>query len=66
MSADAAQRVLTDLATAFANADLLHGNVTFSAGIAESTLSEHQGELLKRADQLMYQAKDGGRNRICM
>lgn len=64
MSADAAQRVLTDLATAFANADLLHGNVTFSAGIAESTLSEYQDALLKHADTLMYQAKKAGRNRI--
>jgi diguanylate cyclase (GGDEF)-like protein len=40
--------------------------ITFSAGLAELTDScENAESLIKRADKLLYQAKQEGRNRIC-
>lgn len=40
------------------------GAVTFSAGVAELQPDESGEELLERADQAMYRAKDGGRNQV--
>jgi diguanylate cyclase (GGDEF)-like protein len=40
--------------------------VTISIGIAElSDEDRNAGELLKRADERLYQAKNSGRNRVC-
>jgi len=40
-------------------------NVTFSAGIAEfPVISDNVSELLSRADQALYSAKEEGRNRV--
>lgn len=61
---DEAHQVLSQVATSFAKTELKHGPVTFSAGIAQDTVSDNQDALLKRADGLMYQAKELGRNRI--
>ena len=41
------------------------GEVTFSAGLAEARLGEEGDDVFQRADALLYQAKEGGRNRIC-
>ena len=40
------------------------GTVTFSAGVAAVAPGEPMEAALRRADGLMYQAKEGGRNRI--
>ncbi|MBC7781956.1 MAG: diguanylate cyclase [Proteobacteria bacterium] len=38
--------------------------ITFSAGVAQLRRGETEGELVKRADQAMYQAKQTGKNRV--
>ena len=40
--------------------------VTASIGLAWATLAESVDELLRRADLLMYQAKQGGRDQIAI
>ena len=40
--------------------------VTFSAGVAQFRSGETEAELVKRADQAMYQAKQSGKNRVCI
>jgi diguanylate cyclase (GGDEF)-like protein len=39
-------------------------SVTVSIGVAESHLALSAGEIVERADQALYRAKQGGRNRI--
>jgi len=40
------------------------GRVTFSAGVAALNGHESEEELLHRADQALYRAKEGGRNQV--
>jgi diguanylate cyclase (GGDEF)-like protein len=40
--------------------------VTVSVGVAEYKRGEAISQLLKRADQALYQAKDNGRDRVCV
>jgi diguanylate cyclase len=39
------------------------GQITFSAGIADG-VKKQSGNALKRADELLYEAKNGGRNQV--
>ena len=41
-------------------------NVTISMGLAEFTPDESGDELFKRADKALYEAKESGRNRVCI
>ena len=40
--------------------------ITFSAGVALRRPHEDQTELVNRADKAMYQAKQTGKNRVCL
>jgi len=40
------------------------GRVTFSAGVAQLASGEDAGDVLRRADEALYAAKNGGRNRV--
>jgi diguanylate cyclase len=42
-----------------------YGKVTMSIGVTEYIFGESMDELIKRADSLLYKAKEDGRNRIC-
>jgi len=66
----------TDITGAIALAELLRnriaehifpeaGNVTISSGVATLTNGESSKDFLRRVDQALYQAKDGGRNQVC-
>ena len=57
-------RCVQFLANTFASIELENGTTTFSAGIAQSAENEDYQTLLKRADDLMYEAKNAGRNYI--
>lgn len=40
------------------------GNITISLGVAEHLADENEHAFLKRADKVLYAAKNGGRNRV--
>jgi len=41
------------------------GKLTISAGVCSNAHAEHASDLLRRADQAMYAAKNSGRNVVC-
>lgn len=55
---------LESLRTGLQAEPMSHGPVRFSAGLVMRASDESQDALLKRADLLLYQAKDQGRDRI--
>lgn len=66
--AGAARRIAQQLVDAMA-AELLPvaGRVTISIGVADLSVGVEDGaDLLRRADAALYQAKRGGRNRVCV
>ena len=42
------------------------GEVTISCGVATLQIGETGASMLSRADQALYEAKNTGRNRICI
>ena len=48
------------------NSDVKSINVTISMGLAEFDNQETGEELFERADKALYQAKESGRNRVCI
>ena len=66
--AESARRIAQQLVDAMA-AELLPvaGRVTISIGVADLSVGVEDGaDLLRRADAALYQAKRGGRNRVCV
>ncbi len=65
---EAASQTMTRLQRELTKHFFLHDNekvlITFSAGVALRRPNEEQGELVKRADKAMYQAKQSGKNRV--
>ena len=43
----------------------VHGDVTCSFGVVERLANENADEMLQRADEMLYEAKETGRNRVC-
>ena len=46
--------------------DKMNINVTISMGLAELDSNESGEDLFKRADKALYEAKESGRNRVCL
>lgn len=64
----AAERIRFAVAAlAIAHAGNPPGHVTASVGVAVTvTVTQTEGQLLKAADEALYAAKAGGRNRVCI
>ncbi|MCM2129892.1 diguanylate cyclase [Larsenimonas rhizosphaerae] len=68
--AENAARIFNEIRMNFSQLDCVSGEqsfrVSFSAGIATTASSGEGSVLLEIADQAMYQAKTGGRNKVCV
>lgn len=69
----AAQRVADELREAVANKQVVNrnsgkklGRITLSGGITEFFVGDTQDDLIQRTDEALYEAKNKGRNMICM
>lgn len=66
LSLDVAEQLAEQLRLLVENNVLLPENpVTISLGVAEFRQGETSEQWLKRADEALYQAKRGGRNKVC-
>ena len=65
-AADAAERVRSQLAATPVIYASEKFTITVSIGVSEFRDGDSQETLLQRADQAMYQAKQTGRNRVCL
>lgn len=67
---DEAAKIITRLQRSLTKKYFLDNNervlITFSAGVAERTPGEEQEASIARADAAMYQAKQSGKNRVCL
>ena len=67
---DEAAKIITRLQRSLTKKYFLDNNervlITFSAGVAERTPGESQEASIARADAAMYQAKQSGKNRVCL
>ncbi|HEY4371400.1 MAG TPA: GGDEF domain-containing protein [Burkholderiales bacterium] len=65
-----AVQVMTRVQRTLTRKFFLHNNervlITFSAGVAVRTPGEARDALIERADSAMYQAKQSGKNRVCV
>ncbi|HHT00811.1 MAG TPA: diguanylate cyclase [Thiomicrospira sp.] len=63
-----AEKLMAGILTSFAyvehHASDEDFTVTFSAGVVSSAQSKNTSELMKMADELLYQAKENGRNQV--
>lgn len=69
----AARKVADELREAVANKQVVNkstgkklGRITLSGGLTEYFAGDNHDDIIARADQGLYEAKDQGRNRICM
>ena len=67
---DEAVNIITRLQRSLTKKYFLDNNervlITFSAGVAERAAGELQDTLIARADAAMYEAKQTGKNRVCL
>lgn len=68
--ADAAVQIVTRLQRSLTRKFFLDGDervlITFSAGVAQRAPGEAQDAAIARADAAMYEAKQTGKNRVCL
>ena len=63
---DVAERIRVNLASTPVTYDRIDFIITASIGVSEYIPGDVQETLLHRADQAMYDAKQAGRNRVCL
>ncbi len=69
----AAERVANDVREAVASKQIVNrnngkklGRITLSGGVTEFFVGDNKADMIERADEALYQAKDKGRNQICV